>query len=164
MEFSVGTGFLGDYGCQSAHTRASARPLKTSDTDDPRPWLEAYAAGVGSPLALKFLQLFDQHGFHPKKQVPVSPTEGTPAISIADFAVPESRLVIYIDGATFHVGENLRRDRFIRARLRQSRPPWTVEELRVVDLGLGGALVERLKALAQATMNSPEHSPQAPGE
>jgi hypothetical protein len=38
--------------------------------DDPRPWLEAYDAGVGSPLELKFLRLFDEHGLAVEKQVP----------------------------------------------------------------------------------------------
>lgn len=31
--------------------------LQTGDIDAPRPWLEAYAAGVCSPLELKFLRL-----------------------------------------------------------------------------------------------------------
>jgi hypothetical protein len=45
-------------------------------------------------------------------------------ISVADFAVPERRLAIYIDGAAFHAGERLRRDRYIRRRLRDGSPPW----------------------------------------
>ena len=121
------------------------RPLETGDIDDPRPWLEAYAAGVGSPLELKFLRLFEKHGFHPQKQVAVAPNPGEPPISIADFAVPERRLAIYIDGAAFHVGQRLRRDRFIRDRLRNGNPPWRVEELRAVDLGRGAAIVQRLQ-------------------
>jgi hypothetical protein len=124
----------------------SPRPLQTGDIDDPGPWLEAYAAGVGSPLELKFLRLFQQHEFDPKPQVPVAPSDGDPTISIADFAVPETRLAIYIDGAAFHVGANLRRDRFIRDRLRNGRPPWRVAELRAADLSLGKLLVERLTA------------------
>ena len=123
----------------------SPRARETSDIDDPRPWLEAYAAGVGSPLELKFLRLFEQHGFHPQKQVPVAPNPDEPPISIADFAVPERRLAIYIDGAAFHVGRRLRRDRFIRNRLGTGDPPWQVEELRAADLSQGRALVERLK-------------------
>ena len=51
---------------------------------------------------------------------------------------------IYIDSAAFHVGQHLRRDRFIRDRLRQGTPPWRVEELRAADVQQGGALVERL--------------------
>ena len=117
------------------------RPRETGDIDDPRPWLEAYAAGVGSPLELTFLRLFEKHGFHPQKQVPVAPNPGEPPISIADFAVPERRLAIYIDGAAFHVGQRLRRDRFIRDRLRKGSPPWRVEELRAADLGHGIGLV-----------------------
>jgi hypothetical protein len=122
----------------------SPRPLETGDIDDPRAWLEAYAAGVGSPLELKFLRLFEQHGFNPQKQVPVAPNAGDPPITVADFAVPERRLAIYIDGAAFHAGANLRRDRYIRDRLRRGNPPWRVEELRAADLARGAAFVERL--------------------
>lgn len=89
--------------------------------------------------------LFETHGFHPQKQVPVAPNLGEPPISIADFAVPERRLAIYIDGAAFHVGQRLRRDRFVRDRLRTGVPPWRVEELRAADLCQGRGLVERLK-------------------
>lgn len=121
------------------------RPSRAGDIEDPRPWLEAFNEGVGSPLELKFLRLFEQHGFHPQKQAPVSPSDSEAPISIADFAVPERRLAIYIDGAAFHVGQNLRRDRYIRNRLRNGNPPWRVEELRAADLKLGRALVERLK-------------------
>ena len=127
-----------------AHTPPHRRPLETGDLEDPRPWLEAYAAGVGSPLELAFLRLFEQHGFHPQKQVPVAPHDGERPISVADFAVPERRLAIYIDSAAFHIGQHLRRDRFIRNRLRQGTPPWRIEELRAADLRQEGALVERL--------------------
>jgi hypothetical protein len=137
-----------------ASTPVSEIPLQVSDLDDPGPWLEAYSAGVGSPLELKFMRLFEQHGFHPEKQVAVSPEEGAPPISIADFAVPGSHLAIYIDGASFHVGDRLRRDRIIRTRLRNGNPPWTVEEFRAADLRLGGALVERLKSLAKTQTTS----------
>jgi hypothetical protein len=89
---------------------------QTGDIDDPRLWLEAYAAGVGSPLELRFLRLFEKHGFTPQKQVPVAPIDGAAPISVGDFAVPERRLAIYIDRAAFQVGQNLRRDRFIRIR------------------------------------------------
>jgi hypothetical protein len=121
------------------------QPTAMGDIDDPGPWLEAYAAGVGSPLELKFLRLFEAHGFHPEKQVPIAPHQGEAPISVADFAVPEQRLAIYIDGASVHVGANLRRDRHIRVRLRNGDPPWQVEELRAQDLREGRALVERLK-------------------
>ncbi|MHB1161801.1 MAG: helicase-related protein [Chloroflexota bacterium] len=122
------------------------RSPQLGDVDDPKPWLEAYAVGVGSPLELKFLRLFEQHGFNPHKQVPVSPSPGEPDISVADFAVPERRLAIYIDGAAFHTGANLRRDRFIRRRLREGNPPWRVVELRAADLAKGKGLVEELMA------------------
>jgi hypothetical protein len=118
--------------------------LERGDNNDPRPWLEAFAAGVGSPLELRFLRLFEQHGFHPEKQVPVSSAEGQPPISIADFAVPSRRLAIYVDGASFHVGARLRRDRIIRNRLREGSPRWNVVELRAADLARGVALVQEL--------------------
>lgn len=128
---------------QLAQSPPVTRPLETGDLDDPLPWLEAYNAGVGSPLELKFLRLFEQHGFQPEKQVPV-PTNNP--ISIADFAIPERRLAIYIDGAAFHKGVNRRRDRFIRDRLTNDNPPWRVVVLGAVDLTKGQALVEMLKA------------------
>ncbi len=121
-------------------------PLELGDVDDPSPWLEAFSAGVGSPLELKFLRLFEQHGFRPLKQVPIAPTAGERPISVADFAVPERRLAIYIDGAAFHTGERLRRDRFIRNRLRTAPVPWRVEELRASDLAQGAQLIARLSS------------------
>jgi hypothetical protein len=120
------------------------RPCETGDIDDPRPWLEAYAAGVGSPLELNFLRLFEQHGFMPQKQVPVAPRDGEAPISVADFAVPDRRLAIYVDGAAFHTGVNMRRDRYIRSRLREGSPPWRIVELTAEDLKRGSELAAEL--------------------
>ena len=128
-----------------AAAKPEPRRLETGDIDDPRPWLEAYAAGVGSPLELKFLRLFEQHGLAVEKQVPVSPSDGEPPISIADFALPGKRVAIYIDGAAFHVGRNLRRDRFIRDRLRNGSPPWRIIELRAADLRHGEEVVATIQ-------------------
>jgi hypothetical protein len=128
------------------HSQPHGRPLETGDIDDPRPWLEAYAAGVGSPLELKFLRLFAKYGFHPEKQVPVSPVDGVAPISIADFALVEQRLAIYVDGAAFHSGANLRRDRYIRNRLREGTPPWKVVELTAADLSRGAELIAEINA------------------
>jgi len=130
-----------------AEEPARSRSLQTGDIDDPRPWLEAYAAGVGSPLELRFLRLFEQHGLAVDRQVPVAPTDGDAPISVADFAVTGRRVAIYIDSAAFHVGMALRRDRFIRDRLRQGTPPWHVVELRAADLAAGQALVARIAGL-----------------
>jgi len=71
-----------------------ANLAKTGDLNDPTPWLEAYDAGVGSPLELKFLKLFEKYGFHPQKQVPIALNTGEAPISVADFAMPEKRLAI----------------------------------------------------------------------
>lgn len=129
---------------QLAEAPPQPAPLERGDINDPRPWLEAFAVGTGSPLELRFLRLFEQHGFHPERQVPVSPGDGQPAISIADFAVPARKLAIYVDGAAFHVGARLRRDRIIRNRLREGPARWTVVELRATDLARGAALVQEL--------------------
>lgn len=128
-----------------SQSRPAVTSLHLKDLDDPRPWLEAYAAGVGSPLELKFLRQFEKYGFHPKKQVPIVLEPGSPPISIADFAVAEQRLAIYIDGVSFHQGTNLRRDRYIRDKLRHAAPPWKVIELSAKDLPLQSDLVEALK-------------------
>lgn len=129
---------------QLAENAPQPLPLERGDSNDPRPWLEAFAADVGSPLELRFLRMFEQHGFHPEKQVPVSPSDGQLAISIADFAVPSRRLAIYVDGAAFHVGARLRRDRIIRNRLREGPARWKVVELRAADLARGEGLVREL--------------------
>lgn len=64
----------------------------------------------------------------------VSVSDGEAPISIADFAIPERRIAIYVDGAAFHRGSNLRRDRLIRGRLRTGDPPGPVIELSSSDL------------------------------
>jgi len=110
-------------------------PSEVGDADDPRPWLEAYDAGVGSPLELKFLRLFEQHGIEVEKQVPVGPEQGGPCISQADFRVAGTNTLVYVDGAAFHTGTRLRRDRAIRQALRQGSAAWRVVELAARDLG-----------------------------
>ena len=62
---------------------------------DGAPWrpLDAYAAGVGSPLELKFLRLFEQHGFSPAKQVPISVLEGSSPIWKHFYGKKETRLL-----------------------------------------------------------------------
>jgi hypothetical protein len=109
-------------------------PLQRGDAEDPRPWLEAYDAGVGSPLELKFLRLFEAHGIEVEKQVPVAADEGGPFISVADFVVKGTRTAIYVDGAAFHRGNRLRRDRAIRKRLREGTCGWKVVEVGTASL------------------------------
>jgi very-short-patch-repair endonuclease len=119
-------------------------PAEIGDRDDPRPWLEAYDAGVGSPLELKFLHLFEQHGIEVEKQVPVGPgIEGTP-ISQADFRVAGANVLIYIDGTAFHAGSRLRRDRAIRRALREGSAGWKVVELAARDLATPDRVIRRI--------------------
>lgn len=120
---------------QLAVAAPKSQPLLKQDKDDPTPWLEAYEAGVGSPLELKFLRLFEKHGVEVEKQVPVSPEPLGPNISVADFVVKGTKVAIYVDGAAFHVGQRLRRDKYIRDRLRQGSTGWKVVELVAKDLG-----------------------------
>lgn len=118
---------------------AAPRPVppRVCDKFNARAWLDAYAAGVGSPLELKFWKLLEAKGIPVVKQFVIQLPGDLKPLTVADFALPEQRLAIYIDGAAFHQGENLRRDRYIRARLRQAEPPWTVVELTAQDLATG---------------------------
>ncbi len=115
------------------------------DPDDPRPWLEAYEAGVGSPLELQFLRLFERHGMEVEKQVPVGPELDGPRISQADFRVVGSSVLVYVDGATFHTGSRLRRDRIIRRALRQGNAAWRIVELTARDLRTPERTIERVR-------------------
>jgi len=124
--------------------QAAPEPCDCGFTNDPAPWLEAYAEGVGSPLELKFWRLFQQYNFQPAKQLRICLKPGEPCISIADFGVEAARLAIYVDGASVHVGRRLRRDRIIRQRMKEAQPPWQVVELRAADLGRGESLVKEL--------------------
>jgi hypothetical protein len=123
-----------------------APPEEVAKEDyDPRPWLEAYDAGVGSPLELRFLRLFEKHGIAVEKQVPVAAEDGGAPISIADFVVKGTRTAVYVDGAAFHQGERLRRDRRIRARLRTGDLAWQVVELTSKDLKNDAAVLALLR-------------------
>ena len=120
-------------------------PAELGDFADPRPWLDAYDAGVGSPLELKFLRLFEQHGIEVEKQVPVGVTLDGPAISQADFRVTGTSTLIYIDGAAFHTGSRLRRDRAIRKSLREGSAGWKIVELTARDLSSPDQVVRSVK-------------------
>ncbi|NVJ04558.1 DEAD/DEAH box helicase [Myxococcus sp. AM001] len=117
---------------------------------DPTPWLAAYAAGVGSPLELEFLRAFEKAGLDVEKQVPVSASPGEPPISTADFVLTGTRVAVYVDSASFHVGERLRRDHFIRSRLAKGSNAWQVETLRAADLREIGVVIERLRSRGAA--------------
>jgi hypothetical protein len=117
-----------------AMAKPETLPMQRGDSDDPSPWLEAYEAGVGSPLELKFLRLFEKHGIEVEKQVPVSSDPGGRPISQADFKVKDKNILIYIDGAAFHTGSRLRRDVAIRKALAEGAERWSVLSLGAKDL------------------------------
>lgn len=144
-EFLSWPAILDDLEALSMET-PSQLSAELGDDHDPKPWLEAYAAGVGSPLELAFLRLFERNGIAVEKQVEVSPDEGRRPISCADFVLKGKRVAIYVDGAAFHAGRRLRRDRLIRNRLQQGSSPWRVIELRKADLASEASVVARIKA------------------
>lgn len=119
-------------------------PAEVGDAEDPRPWLEAYDAGVGSPLELKFLRLFEQHGVDVEKQVPVGAEPDGPCISQADFRVAGTTTLVYVDGAAFHTGARLRRDRAIRRALREGSAGWKVVELTARDFASPSDVIKRV--------------------
>jgi hypothetical protein len=51
-----------------------------------------------------------------------------------------------VDGAAFHKGQRLRRDRAIRGKLRDGEMEWVVVEVRAQDLGRGAELVDAIRA------------------
>jgi len=120
-------------------------PAELGDADDPRPWLEAYDAGVGSPLELRFLRLFEQHDIEMEKQLPVGPEPDGPPISQADFRVAGTNVLVYVDGAAFHIGSRLRRDRAIRQALREGGAAWRIVELTARDLATPEGTIERVR-------------------
>lgn len=117
-----------------ALAKPEALPAERGDSDDPAPWLEAYDAGVGSPLELKFLRIFEQNGIEVEKQVSVGPELNGRLISQADFRVKDTNVLIYVDGAAFHTGSRLRRDKAIRSALREGGARWKIVELFARDL------------------------------
>jgi hypothetical protein len=121
------------------------QPAHLGDIFDPRPWLEAFDAGVGSPLELKFLRLFEKHGIVVEKQVAITPAGASRPLTVADFAIVDRKIAIYVDGAAFHTGANLRRDRYIREKLAAPENGWTVVELRAKELGDEAGVVAKVR-------------------
>jgi hypothetical protein len=130
--------------CEDA---AVAAPLSDADVNDPTPWREAFAAGVASPLEHRCLLLLERSGLKPSLQFPIADAASGRVFTIADFAFPGRRVAIYVDGASIHLGEVLRRDRRIEERLRGMDPPWEVLRLGRKDME-GGAqtTLERVRA------------------
>ena len=103
-----------------------SRPLSAAEVNDPRPWLEAYAAGCASPLEHRCLNLLTTAGFAPIKQHPIDDPATGRVFTIADFAFPDQHVAIYVDGLAYHAGDRLRRDRAIDLRLQSMANPWKV--------------------------------------
>jgi len=118
------------------HDPPEAIALSAQDLHDPRPWREAFEAGVGSPLELRCWTHMQAAGLSPAKQHPIHDPETRRLLTIADFAFPDDQVAVYVDGASIHLGHVLRRDRRIEQRLRGMEPPWTVIRLdrRQIDL------------------------------
>lgn len=99
--------------------------LSAVDIQDPAPWQQAFAAGCGSPLEYRCLRILEDAGLQPVKQHPIADDNGH-IFTVADFAFPDRRLAIYVDGVAFHTGDRLRRDRAIEKRLQELAEPWTI--------------------------------------
>jgi hypothetical protein len=104
---------------------AQELPLSAADHSDPAPWREAFAAGCASPLEHRFLKMLEAAGLNPEKQYPISNDFGK-VFTITDFAFPQRRVAIYVDGLAFHKGDRLRRDQTINERLTKLQHAWSV--------------------------------------
>jgi hypothetical protein len=123
------------------------RALDAIDVNDPAPWLQAFSAGCASPLEYRCLQLLEQAGYAPAKQYPISEGGGLP-FTVADFAFPDQRVAIYVDGLAFHTGDRLRRDRVIEQRLQGMANPWKVLRIYAHDIDRNSkAVLARLHEL-----------------
>jgi hypothetical protein len=60
------------------------------------------------------------------------------------FRVAGTTTLVYVDGATFHAGSRLRRDRGIRAALREGSAGWRIVELKARDLGAPASVIRRV--------------------
>lgn len=107
-----------------AESAPEPRALDAIDVNDPTPWLQAFAAGCASPLEYRCLQLLESAGYAPVKQYAI--TDGGLPFTVADFAFPDRRVAIYVDGVSFHTGSRLRRDRAIEERLQNMVHQWKV--------------------------------------
>jgi very-short-patch-repair endonuclease len=65
-------------------------------------WEEARREGCVSPAELRLLKALRAAGLpEPQKQFEVKDEQGE-IVTVADFAYPEQRLLIYVDGLAFH--------------------------------------------------------------
>jgi hypothetical protein len=127
--------------------RPQALPLTEADRNDPAPWREVFEAGVGSPLELRCLRLLEQAGLTPQKQFTILDPASGRVLTVADFAFPDNRVAIYVDGASIHLGAVLRRDRRIEQRLSEAKPAWRVLRFGRRDIdGRPAELIGRVQA------------------
>jgi ATP-dependent helicase YprA (DUF1998 family) len=119
-------------------------PLSAADYSDPTPWKEAFAAGCASPLEHRFLKIMVEAGLNPQKQYPIADDSGK-VFTVTDFAFPEKRLAIYVDGLAFHKGDRLRRDKVIVNKLLGLNNPWSI--IRVTIKSMERNLAEIIELL-----------------
>lgn len=105
--------------------------LNAADKRDPRPWFEAFQAGCDSPLEHRVLTLLQSAGVDVEQQVAIPAVQ---PFTIADFAIPEKRVAIYVDGLAFHTADRLRRDKAIQRRLESLDRSWRVVRITANDL------------------------------
>ncbi|MEZ4299101.1 MAG: protein kinase [Polyangiaceae bacterium] len=120
------------------------RNAGADDRERLRAWIDAYEAGMGSPLEMRVFAAMEENGLVPQRQVAIEISPGGGPFTFADFAFPDKRVAIYVDGAAFHVGRNLRRDMAIRDKLRSASPPWHVVEIRANTIPDGIVAIKAL--------------------
>ena len=116
-------------------------PVSSIENGDPEPWKDAFAAGCASPLEHRFLKLMQEAGLDPEKQYAIADAAGR-NFTVTDFAFPEKRLAIYVDGLAFHKGDRLRRDQAITQKLEALPNAWRV--IRVTARGMTSKVKEVL--------------------
>jgi very-short-patch-repair endonuclease len=75
---------------------------RDADDDQLVAYAEAAAEGCGSPAELRLLRALRENGVpEPEKQFAITRANGT-LLSVADFAWPSARLLVYVDGLRYH--------------------------------------------------------------
>lgn len=93
-------GFL-EYAASEGLKRVGEEDL-TLEEQDTGAWREALEEGCGSPLELKLLRALRELGIpEPNKQFEIVRPNGS-LLSLADFAWPQQRLLVYADGLKYH--------------------------------------------------------------
>ncbi|MGP6188566.1 MAG: Zn-binding domain-containing protein [Vulcanimicrobiaceae bacterium] len=116
-------------------------------------WQRARAEGCDSPIELRLLEALRAAGLpEPQKQLHIDHPTTERLMTIADFAYPEQKLLIYVDGLAWH---NTRRQRILDARQQRtlSDMGWTVQRYLGCEIWSDAAACARSVARALSSTN-----------